>query len=194
MWKCDHISSQIWDLDWLKVKEQITFKIAAFMFLCIRDQAPVYLRSLLPHIKTSHRTLRSSTSKQVDRAYFKNSQAKAGALYWSQHMEQSASHQKNREETTHMFKCKPKPTCLIYCTAYDYNQFTLICITLACCKALLKWLQLGISAIEAYLDLYNLQNGYLCTSQQHYIPSLMRLCKASLHFPSKFIIISHLIK
>ena len=37
--KCEHISSQIQDLHWLKVKGQITFKIAVFMFLCIRDQA-----------------------------------------------------------------------------------------------------------------------------------------------------------
>ena len=52
------------------------------MFLCIRDQAPVYLKSLLPCIKTSHRTLRSSTSNQLDRTYCKNSQAKAGAFQY----------------------------------------------------------------------------------------------------------------
>ena len=82
LWKCDHISSQIQDLHWLKDKEQITFKIAVFMFLYIRNQAPVYLKSLLPCIKTSHRTLRPSTSNQIDRAYCKNSQAKAGAFQY----------------------------------------------------------------------------------------------------------------
>ena len=90
LWKWDHISSQIQDLYWLKAKEQITFKIAVFMFLCIRDQAPDYLKSLLPHIKTSCRTLRSSTSNQVDGAYL------------SHCIEQSASHYKNREETRHV--------------------------------------------------------------------------------------------
>ena len=77
LWKWDHISSQIRDPHWLKVKEPITFQIAVFMFLCIRDQATVLLC-----IKTSHRTLRSSTSNQVDRAYCKNSQAKAGAFQY----------------------------------------------------------------------------------------------------------------
>ena len=80
--KCDNISSQIRDLHWLKVKEQITFKIAVFMFLCIRDQAPVYLTSLLPCIKISHRTLKSSTSNHVDRAYCKHLQAKAGTYQY----------------------------------------------------------------------------------------------------------------
>ena len=70
------------DLHWLKVKEQITFKIAVFLFLCIRDQAPVYLKLLLSCIKTSGRTQRSSTSNQIDRSYCKNSQGKAGAFQY----------------------------------------------------------------------------------------------------------------
>ena len=52
------------------------------MFLCIRDQAPVYVKALLPCIETSHRTLQSSTSNQSDRTYCKNSQAKAGAFQY----------------------------------------------------------------------------------------------------------------
>ena len=51
LWKGDHISSQIQDLHWLKVKEQIRFKIAVFRFLCIRDQVPVYSHALRPVIE-----------------------------------------------------------------------------------------------------------------------------------------------
>ena len=107
--KYDHISSQIQDLHWLKVKEQITFKRAIFMFLCIRDQAPVYLKSLLPCIETSCRTLRPSTSNQIDRAHCKNSQAKAGAFQYIGPITWNNLPATIRiEKKLYMFKCKLK--------------------------------------------------------------------------------------
>ena len=93
----------------LKLKSKLTFKIAVFMFLCIRDQAYVYLKSLLPCIKTSCRTLRSSTSNQIDKAYCKNSQARAGAFQYIGPIIWNNLPVTIRTETKlDMFKCKLK--------------------------------------------------------------------------------------
>ena len=84
------------------------------MFLCIRDQGPVYIKSVLLCIKTSHRTLRSSTSNQVDRAYCENYQAKAGAfqsigsIIWN-----NLPVTLRTEKKLDMFKCKLKTYLLV---------------------------------------------------------------------------------
>ena len=46
--KFDHIKPSMHDLHWLMIPQRIQFKIACFMYKCIKGQAPKYLTDLLP--------------------------------------------------------------------------------------------------------------------------------------------------
>ena len=57
----DHITSALQKLHWLPVPQRITFKLCVLVFLCLHNQAPPYLSSLLvSSVLPGRSSLRSS--------------------------------------------------------------------------------------------------------------------------------------
>ena len=77
--KFDHVSSSMFSLCWLKVREHITFKIAYMVYCCKMGLAPDYLIDLLPSATHNH-LLRSSTSGSIPPAGCQTSLASAGSF------------------------------------------------------------------------------------------------------------------
>ena len=77
--KFDHVSSSMFSLHWLKVRECITFKIAYMVYCCKMGLAPDYLIDLLPSATHNH-LLRSSTSGSIPPARCWTSLASAGSF------------------------------------------------------------------------------------------------------------------
>ena len=61
--KYDSITPYLAKLHWLKIRDQITYKIAILVFKCRMDAAPKYLIDLLD--LTHNRTLRSSSRNKL---------------------------------------------------------------------------------------------------------------------------------
>ena len=77
--KFNHVSSSMFSLHWLKVREHITFKIAYMVYCCKMGLAPDYLIDLLPSA-THNCLLRSSTSGSIPPATCQTSLASAGSF------------------------------------------------------------------------------------------------------------------
>ena len=61
--KYDHISQDIQELHWLKIPEQIQYKVAVLTFECVKGDAPTYLKDL---VNTTHnRALCSTTNSYL---------------------------------------------------------------------------------------------------------------------------------
>ena len=66
--RCDHITDALVSLHWLRVPEQITFKVATLTYRALPGSAPPYLASSftcvadMPH----RRRLRSASTEQLD--------------------------------------------------------------------------------------------------------------------------------
>ena len=84
----DHITDSMKDLHWLKVHQRIHYKVACFMFNCIRKTAPKYLMELKLPVQ-HNRQLRSSVSDRCNSTYsktamaYKSSFASAGPRIWN---------------------------------------------------------------------------------------------------------------
>ena len=57
--KYDHISQDIQELHWLKIPEQIQYKVAVLTFECVKGDAPTYLKDL---VNTTHNCALHSTT------------------------------------------------------------------------------------------------------------------------------------
>ena len=84
----DHITDSMMNLHWLKVHQRIHYKVACFMFNCIRKSAPKYLIELILPVQ-HNRQLRSSVSDRCNSTYckttiaYKSSFASAGPRIWN---------------------------------------------------------------------------------------------------------------
>ena len=45
--KYDHITPLLMELHWLKIEEQIEYKVAVFVYKCVTKTAPTYLQELV---------------------------------------------------------------------------------------------------------------------------------------------------
>ena len=77
--KYDHISASLIGLHWLKVREQIEYKIACLVYRCWDKTGPNYLADLLP-TKTSSRDLRSGNSTAIPTLKGKNTQTRQASF------------------------------------------------------------------------------------------------------------------
>ena len=86
--KYDHVSTSMYLLHWLRVREHITYKIAYLVHCCKMGSAPQYLIDVLP-IATHNHSLRSSTSGNLPSAKYRTSLASeaffnaAGPKIWN---------------------------------------------------------------------------------------------------------------
>lgn len=78
--KYDHISKPLMSLHWLKIKERINFKIALLAHKCIHQDAPQYLKDLLPKNVINKRALRSAESFKLDVSSCKSAHCRDGAF------------------------------------------------------------------------------------------------------------------
>ena len=74
--KFGHISTALFDLHWLPVKQRISFKIILLTFTCLIGNAPVYLRDMVERY-VPYRTLRSSNELLLKVPRFKNKRFKS---------------------------------------------------------------------------------------------------------------------
>ena len=77
--KYDHVSTSMYSLHWLRVREDITYKIAYLVYCCKMGSAPQYLINVLP-IATHNHSLRSSTSGNLPSAKCRSSLASEGSF------------------------------------------------------------------------------------------------------------------
>ena len=75
----DHMIASMNSLHWLRVREQITYKIVYLVHCCKMGTAPQYLIDLLP-MATHNHSLRSSTSGNLQSAKWRTSLAKEGSF------------------------------------------------------------------------------------------------------------------
>ena len=81
--KYDHISQPLRNLHWLKVPERIDFNICLLVHACVYGSAPVYLKELLPVVRTqAAMRLRSQSSHKLDIAGCSNTQARKSAFQY----------------------------------------------------------------------------------------------------------------
>ena len=74
--KYDHISQDIQEFHWLKIPEQIQYKVAVLTFECVKSDAPTYLKDL---VNTTHNhALRSTTNNYLPVGMSKLSQVHNG--------------------------------------------------------------------------------------------------------------------
>ena len=79
--KYDHISQPLRNLHWLKVPERIDFKICLLVHACVHGSAPVYLKELLPFVRTQAAMCLRSHYK-LDIAGCSNTQARKSAFQY----------------------------------------------------------------------------------------------------------------
>ena len=71
--ECNHVSSAMGSLHWLRIHKRITYKLCLLVYKCHNNLVPKYLLDILPS-RATVRLLRSSKSGNIQTAYFKNSQ------------------------------------------------------------------------------------------------------------------------
>ena len=70
--KYDHISKDIQELHWLKISEQIQYKVAVLTFECVKGDTPIYLKDV---VNTTHNhALHSTTNNYLPVSMSKLSQ------------------------------------------------------------------------------------------------------------------------
>ena len=80
LWKYDHITNSMRQLHWLRIKEQILYKLGLIMYKCKNNLTPEYLKALIS-TNQNKRVIHSSTSGYIPLAFWKNSQVFNSAFY-----------------------------------------------------------------------------------------------------------------
>ena len=73
LWKYDHITDSMKQLNWLRIKECIHYKLGLIMYKCKNNLAPEYLKELTP-TNQNKRLLCSSTTGCIPPVFCKTSQ------------------------------------------------------------------------------------------------------------------------
>ena len=65
--RCDHVSSLLKELHWLRVPERIEFKLCALVYKCLNGNGPAYLADIFQRVTDvkSRRCLRPSSSSTL---------------------------------------------------------------------------------------------------------------------------------
>ena len=141
--KQDHVSPAIRSLHWFKICERITYKLCLLVYKSLNNLAPKYLSDLLPS-RATVRSLRSSKSDNIQKAYFKNSHCQqslfspAGPTAWNSFpkmvkMAQPLVSFKSLLKT-HLFNVSYDRWLLFYFYFYSYFYFIFILYNIFCIR------------------------------------------------------------